>query len=199
MQHSLRHCAALLGLLAVAFLVVTPLAAQQTASPQTIDFRLFGPLPQEAQDSICFRTFVPAEATAASTAAYVQGQIVDFRLFKEQPATAVDPDRETSRPPQQLESAAAKPQTVAKPVRPAATLYTADFYCPPCEQWKARLQELPFEVQVVRQRTSPIVSRRGAYLFPVFEYRDGERLRQFQGSIDGFLEQLHRREVVRRE
>lgn len=185
-------------LLAVAFLVVTPLAAQQTASPQTVNFRLFGPLPQEAHDAICFRTFVPAEATTASAAAYVQGQIVDFRLFTEQPAT-VKPQPETSRPPQRVESAAAEPQTVAKPVRPAATLYTANFYCPPCEQWKARLQELPFEVRVVRQNTSPLVNRRGEYLFPVFEYRDGTRLRQFQGSVDSFLEQLTRREVVRRE
>lgn len=129
-------------------------------------FRTFGTLPQEANDSICFRTFVPISTAKTHTN-------ICFKTFSEST--------------EKLTQEVAKKRTL-----PKATLITPTFPCVPCELWKRRIKDLPFEVNVVKRRTSPIRDAQGRYLFPVFEYRENGIIKRYQGSVDGFLQSRRR-------
>ncbi|WP_437187840.1 hypothetical protein SH668x_001251 [Planctomicrobium sp. SH668] len=76
-------------------------------------------------------------------------------------------------------------QDIQPTMRPRAYLITAsDFYCPPCEQWKSRLSELPFSV-VVQPRTTSPTGKFPCILFPDASSSTGWK--QYSGTIEGFL------------
>ena len=150
---------------AMLFSLVPCLSPLDAAEPT---FLTFATLPQEEDAFACFRTFIPAEEKATTTQTETR-----FQTFKP--------------PAQQAESQPEKYTPIDR-TRPQARLITANFPCPPCEQWKRRLDEIPFDVTVIRSDTSPVTNARGEYLFPVFEYRDRSgRLKQMAVSIDAFL------------
>lgn len=92
--------------------------------------------------------------------------------------------KQTATPdlPDQLEN-----QQQVQPTSPArshAVLITANFYCPPCEQWKQRLTELPFEMRVEVRSVSPTGS------FPCLWYPNkssGSGWSYYSGSLNAFL------------
>lgn len=93
--------------------------------------------------------------------------------------------RQTATPdlPDQLDQDSSQ-QDTSPAVRPHAVLITANFHCPPCEAWKSRLPELPFDVRVEVRSASPT----GA--FPCLWYPNTSTTTgwsYYTGNLDAFL------------